>query len=81
MAQQDQRAEGTMSDNEYEEANRARKVYALVKLCEERGWTAEEVATFNADNWAITAKRANVNTPSDRTKTIVLHVLRERSDG
>lgn len=70
-----------MSDNEHEERARASKAFRLVRFAELQGWHADDVESFGDNQWRITADLAGVNPPSDRTKAIVLHVLRERSNG
>lgn len=67
-----------MPNPEYEERARATKVDKLVRTCDVMDWNADDVEAMNADNWLWLAVVADTNPPSDRTKAVVLHVLRER---
>lgn len=62
---------------EAEEAARHRKARKLASWLVHGGVTAEQVAAFTDEQWAVASAAAAVHAPSQETKAVVLSMLGE----
>lgn len=64
--------------NIYELLNREKKAAAIVEVLERFGITAAEIALGSEQEWATAAKAAGVNAPKEKTRALVVEMLRSR---
>lgn len=64
--------------NAYELLHREKKAAAIVEVLERFGITAAEMELGSEQEWATAAKAAGVNAPKEKTRALVVEMMRER---